>query len=63
MMAGTALLASIGTLASSIGYGMQQGVIVLDIPQPWFSLIASMGRGALLAAGAIVLTHTRLPKE
>jgi hypothetical protein len=62
LMAGTALLASIGTLSSAIGYGMQQGVIWLDIPQPLFSFIASVGRGALLAAGAIVLTHARPPK-
>lgn len=59
MMAGTALLASIGTLASSIGYGMQSGVIYLDVPQPFFSFIASVGRGALLMAGLIVLTHSR----
>lgn len=62
LMAGTALLASIGTLASSIGYGMQIGVVDLDVPQPIFSFIASLGRGALLAAGAIVLTHARPPK-
>lgn len=62
MMAGTALLASIGTLASSIGYGMQQGVIFLDVPQPAFSFIASVGRGALVMAGLIVLTHARPPK-
>jgi hypothetical protein len=59
MMAGTALLASVGTLASSIGYGMQQGVIYLDVPQPMFSFIASVGRGALIMAGLIVLTHAR----
>ena len=41
LMAGTALLASVGTLASAIGYGMQTGVIVLDIWQPTFSFIAS----------------------
>lgn len=62
MMAGTALLASIGTLASSIGYGMQQGVLFLDVPQPLFSFIASVGRGALIMAGLIVLTHARPPK-
>ncbi len=64
LMSGTALVASIGTLASAIGYGMQSGVIVLDIYQPLWSLVASVGRGALLAAGAIVLTHHyRPPKE
>jgi len=62
LMAGTALLASIGTLSSAIGYGMQSGVIFLDIPQPLFSFVASVGRGALLAAGAIVLTHARPPR-
>jgi hypothetical protein len=62
LMAGTALLASVGTLASSIGYGMQTGVLELALPQPLFSFIASVGRGALLAAGAIVLTHARPPK-
>lgn len=62
MMAGTALLASIGTLSSSIGYGMQSGVIFLDVPQPLFSFIASVGRGALIMAGLIVLTHARPPK-
>ena len=60
LMSGTALMAAIGALSSSIGYGMQTGVIVLDLPQPMFSFIASVGRGALLAAGAIVLTH-RIP--
>jgi hypothetical protein len=62
VMAGTALLAAIGTLASSIGFGMQVGVIHLDIPQFLFSFIASVGRGALLMAGLIVLTHARPPK-
>lgn len=62
MMAGTALLASIGTLSSSIGYGMQSGVIFLDVPQPMFSFIASVGRGALIMAGLIVLTHARPPR-
>ena len=60
LMSGTALMAAIGALSSSIGYGMQVGVIHLDVPQPMFSFIASVGRGALLAAGAIVLTH-RIP--
>lgn len=62
LMAGTALLASIGTLASSIGLGMQIGVIHLAINQQVFSFIANVGRGALVMAGIIVLTHSRPPK-
>lgn len=63
LMAGTALLASIGALSSSIGYGMQQGVLEVAVPQPVFSFVASVGRGALLAAGFIVLTHARPPEH
>jgi hypothetical protein len=63
LMSATALLAAIGALASSIGYGMQTGVIHLDLPQPLFSFIASVGRGALLAGGALVLSHRIPPKR
>lgn len=62
MMAGTALLASIGTLSSSIGFGIQAGVLDVNLSQPALSFVASLGRGALVMAGLIVLTHGRRPK-
>lgn len=62
MMAGTAFLASVGTLSSSIGFGIQSGVLAVDLSQPALSFIASVGRGALVMAGLIVLTHARPPK-
>jgi hypothetical protein len=61
MMAGAALLASVGSLASSIGYAIQRGVIAVDVPPDALSFIASLGRGALLMAGLIVATHYRPP--
>jgi hypothetical protein len=62
MMAGTAFLASVGTLSSSIGFGIQSGVLDLNVSQPALSFIASVGRGALVMGGLIVLTHARPPK-
>ena len=50
------LLVALGTLASALGSAMVRGEIVLDIDRDTISLIASMGRGALLMAGVIVLT-------
>jgi hypothetical protein len=63
LMAATALLASLGTFASAIGYAIQTGVLGLDWSQPALSMVASIGRGALLMAAALVLTHARPPKE
>jgi hypothetical protein len=62
MMAGTAFLASVGTLSSSIGFGIQSGVLDVNLSQPMLSFVASVGRGALVMGGLIVLTHARPPK-
>lgn len=61
-MAVGALLASVGTLASAIGFAVQRGFLPSVVPPDTWSFIASMGRGALLMAGLIVLTHYRPPK-
>jgi hypothetical protein len=51
------LLASIGTFASAVGFAIQTGVIDLHISQEALSLVASMGRGALLMGGVIALGY------
>ena len=51
------LLASIGTLASAIGIGIQTGVLEVDISREALTLVASMGRGALLMGGVVALTY------
>ena len=51
------LVAAVGTLASGIGFGISSGVIDLDIPKTTLTLVASMGRGALLMGGAIALAY------
>jgi hypothetical protein len=63
-MASGAFLASVGTLASAIGFAVQRGILPADVVSPdvW-SFIASVGRGALLMAGLIVLTHYRPPER
>ena len=63
LMAGTAFIASLGTLASSIGFAIQRGVIPEFVPADAMSFLASVGRGALLMGGLIILTHYRPPKE
>jgi ABC-type transport system involved in cytochrome c biogenesis permease subunit len=55
----SAFLVSIGTLASAIGFAILRGVITLDIDPDTLSIVSSMGRGALLMAGLIVLTNYR----
>jgi energy-converting hydrogenase Eha subunit E len=55
----SAFIVSIGTLASALGFAIQRGAIDIDISSDTLSLIASMGRGALAAAGAIVLASYR----
>lgn len=62
LMAGTAFLASVGTLASAIGYAIQRGAIPEIVPPDLMSFIASVGRGALLMGGLILVTHYRPPK-
>jgi hypothetical protein len=61
-MASGALLASLGTLASAIGFAVQRGFLPSVMPPDFWSFLASVGRGALLMAGLIVLTHYRPPK-
>jgi hypothetical protein len=56
VMAVTGLVASIGTTASGIGFAMRNGILAVPIDPTTLSLIASMGRGALFAAGLIILT-------
>ena len=51
------LLASIGTLASAIGFGIQTGVLDFQISSDALSLVASMGRGALLMGGVVALGY------
>jgi len=51
------LLASIGTLASAIGFGIQTGVLEVDISGEALTLVASMGRGALLMGGVVALGY------
>lgn len=59
----SALIVSVGTLSSAIGYAIQRGVIVLDIDPNVLSLVASMGRGALFMAGLIAAAAYAPPKE
>lgn len=63
LMAGIAFTASLGTLASSIGFAIQRGLIPEFVPPDAMSFLASVGRGALLMGGLIILTHYRPPKE
>jgi hypothetical protein len=62
-MAIGASLASIGTLSSAIGFSIQRGFLPEFLPMDVWAFIASVGRGALLMAGLIVLTHYRPPKR
>ena len=57
-----ALVTAIGTLASATALATSRGTISLGIDPNTFSLIASMGRGALLMAGLIVLAHMRVER-
>lgn len=61
-MAIGAFLASTGTLASAIGFAIQRGFLPEMLPPDFWSFIASVGRGALLMSGLIVLTHYRPPQ-
>ncbi len=63
LMSGTALIASVGTLASSVGFAIQRGAIPEFIPPDVLSVVASAGRGALLMAGLILVTHYRPPQK
>ena len=58
----SAFIVSIGTLASALGFAAQRGVVVIAVSGDTLSLIASMGRGALLAAGIIVFLTLRPPR-
>lgn len=57
VMAITGLFASIGTLASALGFAIQRGVLTVQIDPDAISLVASMGRGALLMGGIIALVY------
>jgi hypothetical protein len=61
MMCGTALLASIGATASAWGYAQGTGVVPV-IDRNVIALLGSIGRGALLMASLIVITHG-LPRK
>jgi hypothetical protein len=63
VMAGTAWLASIGTLASAVGFAIQRGAIPEVVPPDLMTLIASIGRGALLTGGLVIVTHYRPPTK
>jgi len=51
------LIASVGTLASAIGFAEQIGVIDFALAPEVLTIIASMGRGALLMGGALALAY------
>ena len=63
VMAGTAWLASLGTLASAVGFAIQRGAIPEIVSPDLMSLVASMGRGALLMGGLVIVTHYRPPEH
>mgnify|MGYP001295945157 CR=1 FL=1 len=56
-MPAVGLLASIGTLASALGLALQRHLITLPISAQTLTIIASMGRGALLMGGVIALVY------
>ena len=62
IMAFGAFLTAIGTMASALGYAISRGTVPLVIDPDVLSLIASFGRGALLASGLIVLAHYQPPR-
>lgn len=55
------ILAAVGTSASAIGFGIQTGEIHLAFNSVALSVVASMGRGALLMGGLLVLIYYREP--
>jgi hypothetical protein len=57
LMPVTAFIAALGMLASATGSALTRGAIDLEISRDALSLVASMGRGALLMAGLIVITQ------
>ena len=63
LMSGIAWMASMGTLASAIGFAMQRGAIPDTAPPDFMSFLASVGRGALLMGGIIIATHYRPPER
>jgi hypothetical protein len=63
VMAGTAWLASIGTFASAVGFAIQRGTLPEVVSPDLMSLVASMGRGALLMGGLVIVTHYRPPER
>lgn len=63
IMAFSALIIAIGTLASAIGFAAARGLLPMVLDPDLVSMIASMGRGALLMAGLIVATHYRPPER
>ena len=52
-----AFIASLGAFVAGAGYAKNHGIDTLVIDPAVGSLVAAMGRGALLAAGLILLTH------
>ena len=56
-MPAVGLLASVGTLASALGFALQRHLIDIPIHGEVLSVIASMGRGALLMGGVIALVY------
>jgi hypothetical protein len=63
LMSATALLASVGALASSIGFAVSMGTLDWAISRDLLAFVSSIGRGALFMAGMIVLTHYRPPRS
>lgn len=57
------LLASVGSLASAVGFGMQTGILDISISPTVLSVVASMGRGALLMGGVIALFYYHPPRR
>jgi len=56
-MPAVGLLASLGTLASALGFALQRHLIEVPISPEALSITASMGRGALLMGGVVALAY------
>jgi hypothetical protein len=62
-MPAVGFVASLGTLASAIGFGISSGTFEFFVSQQALTLMASMGRGALLMGGVIALAYYHPPKR
>lgn len=56
-MPAVGLLAAVGTLASALGFALQRQIIDIPVDPQTLTVVASMGRGALLMGGVIALAY------